>query len=114
MGTLAMHEVLRTKASGWSDIAGANVFDSNGVLINSSKRWPVADVSFFFQAEDGIRDVAVTGVQTCALPISRAARGQGAPGRLARPAGAHGRGLRPLAGGFGHRAESGRARRRAR
>src|SRR2546429_5570721 len=25
----------------------------------------------FFQAEDGIRDVAVTGVQTCALPISR-------------------------------------------
>src|SRR5687768_18440400 len=27
-------------------------------------------VCFFFQAEDGIRDVAVTGVQTCALPIS--------------------------------------------
>src|SRR3989449_6655601 len=27
-------------------------------------------VGFFFQAEDGIRDVAVTGVQTCALPIS--------------------------------------------
>src|SRR2546422_10597556 len=27
---------------------------------------------FFFQAEDGIRDVAVTGVQTCALPILRA------------------------------------------
>src|SRR2546422_8474789 len=26
---------------------------------------------FFFQAEDGIRDVAVTGVQTCALPIYR-------------------------------------------
>src|SRR2546429_1704517 len=25
---------------------------------------------FFFQAEGGIRDVAVTGVQTCALPIS--------------------------------------------
>src|SRR5256884_4806462 len=29
---------------------------------------------FFFQAEDGIRDVAVTGVQTCALPISCTAR----------------------------------------
>src|SRR2546429_2165259 len=28
-------------------------------------------VFFFFQAEDGIRDVAVTGVQTCALPIYR-------------------------------------------
>src|SRR2546422_6952048 len=27
-------------------------------------------IFFFFQAEDGIRDVAVTGVQTCALPIS--------------------------------------------
>src|SRR5690554_5612792 len=29
---------------------------------------------FFFQAEDGIRDADVTGVQTCALPISIAAR----------------------------------------
>src|SRR5256886_16658319 len=27
---------------------------------------------FFFQAEDGIRDLTVTGVQTCALPIYRA------------------------------------------
>src|SRR6201994_5149025 len=52
---------------------------------------------FFFQGEDGIRDVAVTGVQTCALPISarrrrhrvrrharrlrRAARGDEAPDR---------------------------------
>ena len=26
---------------------------------------------FFFQAEDGIRDIGVTGVQTCALPISQ-------------------------------------------
>src|SRR2546427_8459524 len=26
---------------------------------------------FFFQAEDGIRDLTVTGVQTCALPIYR-------------------------------------------
>src|SRR2546430_9294679 len=33
---------------------------------------------FFFQAEDGIRDLTVTGVQTCALPISREAeRGRG-------------------------------------
>src|SRR3712207_9573288 len=31
---------------------------------------------FFFQAEDGIRDIGVTGVQTCALPIL-AARGAG-------------------------------------
>src|SRR5205809_307062 len=31
-------------------------------------------INFFFQAEDGIRDVAVTGVQTCALPISELAK----------------------------------------
>src|SRR5207244_6196502 len=36
---------------------------------------------FFFQAEDGIRDDLVTGVQTCALPISlpRLAEAAGAP-----------------------------------
>src|SRR2546427_10255067 len=31
---------------------------------------------FFFQAEDGIRDLTVTGVQTCALPICRVALAQ--------------------------------------
>src|SRR5256885_6701486 len=31
---------------------------------------------FFFQAEDGIRDYKVTGVQTCALPISAASRAE--------------------------------------
>src|SRR2546422_10239514 len=35
----------------------------------SRARALLAFVFFFFQAEDGIRDVAVTGVQTCALPI---------------------------------------------
>src|SRR5256884_7824233 len=35
-------------------------------------RWTV--LFFFFQAEDGIRDVAVTGVQTCALPLAIALR----------------------------------------
>src|SRR5438034_6036904 len=30
--------------------------------------------AFFFQAEDGIRDHCVTGVQTCALPISTLCR----------------------------------------
>src|SRR6266446_167665 len=32
---------------------------------------------FFFQAEDGIRDYKVTGVQTCALPISPRGRRSG-------------------------------------
>ena len=31
----------------------------------------VSLIFFFFQAEDGIRDDLVTGVQTCALPISQ-------------------------------------------
>ena len=34
----------------------------------------VGGVFFLFQAEDGIRDRLVTGVQTCALPIFRALR----------------------------------------
>src|SRR5205085_6898606 len=45
-------------------------------------------VFFFFQAEDGIRDLTVTGVQTCALPIYGRGRpeGHGHPGgrRLGR------------------------------
>src|SRR5688572_31570030 len=41
---------------------------------------------FFFQAEDGIRDLTVTGVQTCALPIypSRATQRTAARSNLAR------------------------------
>src|SRR5262249_59738530 len=54
----------------------------------------------FFQAEDGIRDWSVTGVQTCALPISRRRHGyrdepvvRAGDGRLGRGAGvARGRG----------------------
>src|SRR3712207_9443981 len=34
---------------------------------------------FFFQAEDGIRDIGVTGVQTCALPICRRPPGRPDP-----------------------------------
>src|ERR1035437_685595 len=34
-------------------------------------------IFFFFQAEDGIRDIGVTGVQTCALPISMHVRSKG-------------------------------------
>src|SRR2546427_7816881 len=36
---------------------------------------------FFFQAEDGIRDLTVTGVQTCALPISPLLHNTGFPAR---------------------------------
>src|SRR5690606_39856165 len=63
---------------------------------------------FFFQAEDGIRDFHVTGVQTCALPISRRlgaraiADGARLDLRLAQWLAA-----RP----WGHRGERGRVRR---
>src|SRR6266850_5342208 len=46
-------------------------------------------IVFFYQAEDGIRDYKVTGVQTCALPISR--RGKAPPGGGPRRAGESGR-----------------------
>src|SRR5690349_24612885 len=63
------------------------------------REWNVKIVSFFFQAEDGIRALYVTGVQTCALPIShQSGRDDGAnlwrgPGRAApaRGGGAPGR-----------------------
>jgi diguanylate cyclase (GGDEF)-like protein/PAS domain S-box-containing protein len=54
LATLEWHEALRTKVGAYSDIAGVNVFDSRGTLINSSKAWPVPDVSIadraFFHA----------------------------------------------------------------
>src|SRR3989441_13015008 len=55
---------------------------------------------FFFQAEDGIRDKLVTGVQTCALPILNAVAVMSAPARAAsrrgRRAGTHARIQRSL------------------
>src|SRR5437763_14025808 len=42
-------------------------------------------VRFFFQAEDGIRDTSVTGVQTCALPISTPPRPTRRPCSGSRP-----------------------------
>src|SRR2546427_13100133 len=39
---------------------------------------------FFFQAEDGIRDLTVTGVQTCALPILNDAAGHAVGDRALR------------------------------
>src|SRR5207245_3694398 len=67
---------------------------------------------FFFQAEDGIRDATVTGVQTCALPISpppRPPAGHGRPDAPTdAPTGASGRRPPPdLAAGDRH--EIGRA-----
>src|SRR2546422_8911644 len=65
-----------------------------------------AMVLFFFQAEGGIEDVAVTGVQTCALPIS--GRAAGAESGEEQPRGAAGGG-----GAGGGRRDEGRGRRAA-
>src|SRR5690349_22113649 len=46
---------------------------------------------FFFQAEDGIRDLYVTGVQTCALPISLWTRAVPRPYGRAESSGENGR-----------------------
>src|SRR5689334_173708 len=58
-------DALRGHASGVDDLAlsadGKRLVSAGGDI----KVWDL----FFFQAEDGIRDGTVTGVQTCALPI---------------------------------------------
>src|SRR3712207_2456561 len=50
----------------------------------STSPWPrqtsIMLCVFFFQAEDGIRDIGVTGVQTCALPISGSSAATTSPG----------------------------------
>src|SRR5256885_699302 len=81
------------------NLAGAQNADYLEPVTEPPRHWAV--IAFFFQAEDGIRDYKVTGVQTCALPIflygeilARAAPSDRAPGyrrglALSRSNGAH-------------------------
>src|SRR6516162_411051 len=58
---------------------------SRASMLMSPRSVNLLALLFFFQAEDGIRDYKVTGVQTCALPISLAGPrpgGRAAVGRL--------------------------------
>src|SRR5699024_12228981 len=58
------------------------VFISHAVCesnMSASRQSPPMFMCFFFQAEDGIRDRNVTGVQTCALPISASTTSSAAP-----------------------------------
>src|SRR2546430_6277929 len=50
-------------------LVGIDVLDVVGVMFSKLSTMMVRVFFFFFQAEDGIRDLTVTGVQTCALPI---------------------------------------------
>jgi diguanylate cyclase (GGDEF)-like protein len=45
MSTLDVHETLRAKVSGSADVAGVNVYSSDGALINSSEAWPVRTIN---------------------------------------------------------------------
>jgi diguanylate cyclase (GGDEF)-like protein len=58
MSTLETHEALKDKVGVHSDVAGLNVFDSDGMLINSSENWPppdlkIADRAYFKIAKSG-------------------------------------------------------------
>src|SRR5256885_4955517 len=66
-------------------------------VCRTGPRLTLMSLIFFFQAEDGIRDYKVTGVQTCALPISTTAGCATATGGVLTPAGFVGR--TPAGGG---------------
>src|SRR5437763_11335804 len=51
----------------------SSALDTISMIVKWPRRIVVCNF-FFFQAEDGIRDTSVTGVQTCALPICRGSR----------------------------------------
>src|SRR2546430_8271728 len=59
--------IVRTRAIGPDSEAGPTRIEADW------RRKSKSLIIFFFQAEDGIRDLTVTGVQTCALPILLAA-----------------------------------------
>src|SRR5256886_1839733 len=71
--------------------------------MSSSLAWSLSSTRrcvFFFQAEDGIRDLTVTGVQTCALPIAFVAHESVHVGPRQRVAPTH---AREVDGGLGDR-----------
>jgi hypothetical protein len=45
LATQASHDMLKTKIGAYSDLAGVNVFDADGQLINSSDIWPIPNVN---------------------------------------------------------------------
>src|ERR1700688_1884910 len=70
MASPEWHDVLRARVAGYSDVAGVNVFDAEGILINSSETWPVpavniADRAFFkaFKSGYAVRPISVELVQ---------------------------------------------------
>src|SRR5437762_8077398 len=69
-----MRAVARATGGGRMPETGATLPGGTAVrllILTDNHPLLVFGLSFFFQAEDGIRDTSVTGVQTCALPISK-------------------------------------------
>jgi diguanylate cyclase (GGDEF)-like protein len=71
LATPEWHDVLRSRVAGYSDVAGVNVFDADGMLINSSESWPVskiniADRAFFkaFKSGSAVRPILIELVQS--------------------------------------------------
>jgi diguanylate cyclase (GGDEF)-like protein len=71
MSSQDMHELLKVKSNGSFDVAGVNIFDSDGVLINSSKAWPlpavdIADRAYFktFKSDSAPTPVLIELVQS--------------------------------------------------
>jgi diguanylate cyclase (GGDEF)-like protein/PAS domain S-box-containing protein len=54
MSTAEWHEMLKLRLRAYTDVAGVNIFDANGMLINSSENWPAPDIRIadrnFFKA----------------------------------------------------------------
>src|SRR2546430_2112559 len=66
---LARKLSLRRKRSSPNVFEMAATETITSIILIKLIRVSLGTVCFFFQAEDGIRDLTVTGVQTCALPI---------------------------------------------
>src|SRR2546430_977744 len=66
-------DVRRTFTKNDGNLGGSGavswLFERRGVVLVPADGVAEEEFTFFFQAEDGIRDLTVTGVQTCALPI---------------------------------------------
>jgi len=54
LSTAEWHDMLQLRLKAYTDVAGVNIFDASGALINSSERWPVPDLRItdraFFKA----------------------------------------------------------------
>jgi len=69
LGTLEWHEKLRTKVGAYSDIAGINMFDADGTLINSAEVWPVPDIKI---ADRGYFRAFKAGTETSSILVELA------------------------------------------